>query len=267
MSIKLVAIDLDDTLLNSRHRISDECMSAIYEARRQGVIVTLATGRMFRAALPYAKQLKMDLPLITYQGALVKHSFSGEVLYYRAIDRNLLTDIMHILNSEGIYYHIYCADNLYVRDINEDVRSIMEVTGVSPVVTAKYELLLDTTEVLEVMAVINDEETLLKMERKLKVMFTGQLHINRFKDCYLEIMQGQATKARALEFIAGYYNIEQHEVMAIGDGYNDIPMIEWAGIGVAMGNAEQEVKDLADYVTLSNDEMGVAEALRNLVLK
>jgi Cof subfamily protein (haloacid dehalogenase superfamily) len=126
---------------------------------------------------------------------------------------------------------------------------------------------LDTQEAMKIMAITHDENQLLDMERILKLNYGDNLYITRSKPYFLEVMHCEANKAKALEVIALHYGIDRQEVMAVGDSYNDMEMIEWAGLGVAMGNAFEAVKDIADYVTASNEEEGVAEALRLFVLK
>jgi Cof subfamily protein (haloacid dehalogenase superfamily) len=126
---------------------------------------------------------------------------------------------------------------------------------------------LESYEAMKIMAISNNEETLLTIEQTLKTKYEDMLHITRSKPHFLEIMHPEADKAKALEIIAKHYGIERHEVMAIGDSYNDIEMLEWAGLGIAMGNAFETVKDAADFVTASNEEEGVAEALRRFVLQ
>ena len=120
---------------------------------------------------------------------------------------------------------------------------------------------------MKIMAICNDEKQILDMERNLKLNYGDNLHITRSKPCFLEVMHREANKAKALEVIAGHFGIDRQEVMAVGDSYNDMEMLEWAGMGVAMGNAYQSVKDIADFVTASNEEEGVTEALRRFVLK
>lgn len=267
MNIKLIAIDLDDTLLDGNHSISEQCIKDIRRVRSKGIYVTLATGRMYRATLPYARQLELDIPLIAYQGALVKSSFSEEVFYYRTIEKNLDRKLLMMLKDRGIYCYVYCNDTLYLEKITEEARCYAEATNIKPCVVSKLEDVLDLYHATEIMALIKEKELTDEMETQLKNMYSDKLHITRFKNNNLELMDHKATKANALAVVAEYYNINRQEIMAIGDGYNDLPMIKWAGIGVAMGNAPDAVKEAADYVTLSNEEQGVSEALNRFILK
>ncbi|MGI5921374.1 MAG: Cof-type HAD-IIB family hydrolase [Syntrophomonadaceae bacterium] len=267
MAIKLVALDLDDTLLDNSLKISQECVNTIREVRAGGVIVTLATGRAFKSALPYARQLDIDVPLITYQGAWVKNSLSGEELYNRPVPRDLAREVMEFFRSRDVHYHTYFNDNLTIESLSEEARYYIGIAGVEPVMVPSLVDALDEGEALKILAVSFAEEQLLAMESELQERFGSNLHITRSKPYFLEIMDARATKADALQVVAGRYGIKRNEVLAVGDSYNDLAMIKWAGIGVAMGNACEEIKNLADFVTSSNEEEGVAEALQRLILK
>lgn len=266
MPIKLVALDLDDTLLDSSLKISKDCIRVIQEVRQRGVKVTISTGRMYRSALPYAQQLGLDVPLITYQGAWVKSSLSGEVLYFKPVPKNLASEVMNFFKAAGVHCHSYYNDQLVMESLSAEGKAYSQLAGVAPIIVDDLIAQLATDEAIKIMAIAHDEKLLLDMERKLKREYGENLHITRSKPCFLEVMHREANKAKALEVIAGHFGIDQQEVMAVGDSYNDIEMLEWAGVGVAMGNAFKAVKDIADFVTASNEEEGVTEALRRFVL-
>jgi hypothetical protein len=267
MVIKMVAIDLDDTLLDAGLSISGPCRNNIKAARQQGVIVTLATGRMYSSALPYALQLEVDVPLITYQGALVKSSRSARVHYYQPLDQDMAVAALQYFKGAGVHCHAYFDDRLCLEALSEEGVDYARLAGVEPLL---YDDLIQACrqgkETLKIMAVSKDGELLQHLERDLKQSFGGSLYVTRSKPCYLEVMNPQANKALALKLLAEYYGIRQEEVMAVGDSYNDMEMIKWAGLGIAMSNAPEEVKSLADYVTASNQEDGVAKALQRWVL-
>ncbi|MEA1960891.1 MAG: Cof-type HAD-IIB family hydrolase [Bacillota bacterium] len=267
MSIRLIALDLDDTLLNSKHQIAPPCVSAIQEARKKGVLVTLATGRMFRSAVGFAHELEIDLPLITYQGALVKHSLSEKTIYYKPLPTELSRELMYFLKEIGVYYHSYFDDQLYVEAFTEDNEKYASITGVERIKVDSLVDLLESRPALEILAVVPQKKQLSHLVDELSYRYGEHLNISRFKKRYLEILNKEATKLHALQVICRQYGIHQSEVMAVGDNYNDISMIEWAGLGVAMGNAYPEVKKIANYVTRSNDEQGVAEAIHRFVLR
>jgi Cof subfamily protein (haloacid dehalogenase superfamily) len=267
MTLKLVAIDLDDTLLDSTLSISGPCKSNIRAAREKGVIITLATGRMYSSALPFALQLEVDVPLITYQGALVKNSQTQQVLYYQPLAPDMAVAVLKYFQKAGVHYHSYFNDQLCLESRSEEGMNYAQLAGVEPlIVPSLVDACRQGQEALKIMAVNRDQERLLEMEKDLKHIYGSSLHITRSKPYYLEIMNPQANKALALKTLAEHFGIQQREVMALGDSYNDMEMIKWAGLGVAMGNAPAEVKRVADFVTASNDEDGVAQALQYWIL-
>lgn len=265
MAVQLVAIDLDDTLLDSGLHISPRCAHDIRILREEGVLVTLATGRMYRSALRYAREMGMDLPLITYQGALVKDTRSGEVLYFRPVGA-MATTVMEYLQEQGVYFHTYFDDQLCVERFTEEAVSYSQLAGVELTFLPDLIEASRTKEALKIMVICLETSRLDPVEADLKARFGQELYITRSKMHYLEIMHRDANKAQALQLVAEHYGIPQANVLAIGDSYNDLGMLAWAGIGVAVGNAPQLVKDAADHVTSSNDEDGVAEALEKWAL-
>ena len=267
MNIKMVALDLDDTLLDSELKISSSCVNAIQKVRQKGVMITLSTGRMFKSALPYARQLDIDVPIITYQGAWVKNSLSGEELYYRPVPKELACQVMIYFREQGVHYHSYYNDELCVEDFSAEANDYARLAGVKAQLHPDLIADLDCYDAMKIMAISQSEPQLLAMEKELKANYVGQLYITRSKPFYLEVMDRQVGKALALELIADHYGINRTEVMAIGDSFNDLDMIKWAGLGIAMGNAVEAVKEAADFVTFSNDEEGVTEALQRFVLQ
>lgn len=268
MPVKLVALDLDDTLLTDSLEIPAATRSVLEAVQAQGTLITLATGRMYRSALRYALELEMDVPLITYQGALVKHAVSGEVLYYKPVPGEASRQVAAYVRGQGLHYQCYYNDELYMESLTPEGRDYAELVGVEPIIEPdlirRLGTELDTTKLI----IVNyDVPSLIEMEKELKRRFGSAVHITRSKPYYVEILNPAATKGMALQAVAAHYGLERHEVMAIGDSYNDIEMIAWAGIGVAVDNAHAQVKAAADYVTVSNQEEGVARALERFVLR
>lgn len=262
--IKLVAIDLDDTLLNGKLAISPRTADAIRQAMDKGVIVTLATGRMYQSALTYALELGLDVPLITYHGALVKTSLSKEVLYHRPVPLHLARKVVDYTVGKGLDINIYMSDELYVQAGNKHVDEYIKISNVDFYTVPDLRAALQTEP--HKILVMDAEETINRLGEELRAITGGQLHITKSKPFFLEITHPEANKGKALETMAKNLGIEQEEVMAIGDSYNDLEMIKYAGIGVAMGNARAEIQKAADFVTCSNDEHGVAEAICRFVL-
>jgi Cof subfamily protein (haloacid dehalogenase superfamily) len=267
MAIRLVALDLDDTLLDPALKISAECSRAIRQVHQRGIIVTISTGRMYRSAVPYALELELAVPLITYEGALVKHSRSGEILYSKPLPSLLARPVMSYFKQEGVHFHTYYDDLLVMEALSAEGRAYAQLAGVEPHLSADLISDLDRHQAMKIMAISHQEGKLEQMELDLQARFGPQLHITRSKPYFLEVMHPQADKAQALQLVARHLGIERREVMAVGDSYNDLEMIAWAGIGVAMGNADPVIKAQADFVTTSNQEEGVTRALQRFILR
>ncbi|MDD4626485.1 MAG: Cof-type HAD-IIB family hydrolase [Syntrophomonas sp.] len=266
MSIELVAIDLDDTLLDSEWKIAESSLEAIRQVQEKGIMVTLATGRMFRSALPYARQLKVDIPLITYQGALVKNSLSEEVLYYEPLPRKLATEVMKLFKEQGIFFQSYFNDCFCIESWSPEAEYYAELSGIKPLFYEDLIAVSREQDTPKILATVFDERLILSMEEELNRRFGEELYITRSKPVFLEVMSRYADKGQALKMLAQHYSIPREKVLAMGDSYNDLAMIKWAGIGVAMGNAPEVVKEAADYLAPSNEDEGVAQVLHELVL-
>lgn len=264
---RLLAVDLDDTLLNKDLRIGEDNRRALALARRAGVVVTLATGRMYRATLPFARELEIDAPLITYQGALVKHAVTREVVVHRPVPLACALDIISRVQTRGYHINIYLDDHLYVERHTDESRLYQSISGVQaravgPLVPFLKEAGQDPTKVL----VIAPEEKLDELAAELKPLYGDDLHITKSKPYFLEFSHPQATKGHALAAVAAVYGFKPAEVIAVGDSYNDLEMIEWAGLGVVVANARPQVKARADYVTASNEDGGVARVVEKFIL-
>ena len=262
--IKLVAIDLDGTLLDNDCKIAPKTKEAIRRVREKGIAVTLATGRMFYSTRPYAHDLGLNMPLVTYQGALVKVSGSGEVLYQRTVDADLAQQVVALAKEKGVSVNFYVDDyvlvdkltaecDTYSRKYNARFREVGDLRKFSHLSPLKL-LIIDYNE-----AALN------ALEAECKRIFGSTLHITKSMPEYLEFMHPEATKAAGLEAVVRHLGIKSEEVMAIGDSWNDLEMLEYAGFAVVMGNAKDAIKEKADYVTCSNEDNGVAEALELLL--
>lgn len=264
MSIKLVALDLDDTLLDNNRTVSPRARAAIAAAIARGVTVTVATGRMFPSALPYAEQLALDVPLITYNGALVRYGLSGETLLHRPVDEATAGELLALFRARGWYIQVYLDDVLYVRERDENARMYETVAGITSV--AVGDRLWTMGGAPTKLLAMADPERMPAIDAAVRAACGGRVYTARSKPHYLEITHPDANKGAALAFLAGRLGISREEVMAVGDSVNDLDMIRYAGLGVAMGNASPEVREAADAVTAANDADGVAAAIEEYVL-
>lgn len=261
--IRLVAIDLDDTLLTDDLVIAPGAKQAIARAMDEGVVVTLATGRMFPAARPFARELGLDVPLITYNGALIRTA-GGETWWHKPVPRPLALEVLDYAETEGWAVQCYCDDRLYVTRIDDDVRYYTDIANVPAQTVADMRALLEERETTKLLGVGEPDE-IARRAVELDEKFRGRLTITISKPRFVEMLDAGVSKAAALAEVARRFGIEREQVMAIGDSFNDWDMLRWAGLGVAMGNAPPEIQAMADQVVSSNMEEGVAEAFERFV--
>lgn len=264
MAYKLVAVDMDGTLLNEKLEISARTKEAIVKAKEQNVQITLATGRMYQSVLPFAKELELAIPLITYNGALVKDSATGEVYYHEPIPLEYAQEIIRLVKDKNASLNLYVNDTLYVKELNARTELYVSIAKV------KANPVGDLAEFLQAhptkMLLIGEPEELGQIGEEIKEKLEGKVEVTSSNPRFLEIISHQVTKGQALKTLAEKMGIKQEEVVAFGDSYNDLSMIEYAGLGVAMGNAPQAIKDKADLLALSNKEDGVADVIERIVL-
>ncbi len=269
IQFKLVAIDLDDTLLRSDLTVSERTMRVLRQVRSRGVAVTISTGRMFSSAKPFAEQLEFDVPLITYGGALIKHAGSGEVLYNRPLEPEVARQVIRFGRERKIQVNFYLLngeeDELYAELLTPWGESYSRFSKVPFHRVPDLEELLQRGDPLKLL-LIEDEPVTNRCLQELRELLGGQAHLAKSKPRFLEVDHPEATKGRALQELAASLQVERRQVLAIGDSYNDIEMLEFAGLGVAVANAPPEVQSRAGYITASNNEDGVALALEKFVL-
>ncbi|WP_019851468.1 Cof-type HAD-IIB family hydrolase [Desulfitobacterium sp. PCE1] len=266
MNIKLVATDLDDTLLRDDLTLSERVIEAIRQAREQGVYVTFATGRMPASARLYAEQLGLDVPIITYNGAMIQEAISRKILYRKVIPVALAREVIGFLLREKVHFHMYREDRVFVQEMNEWSQAYGQKIRVTVEEADLMTILEEEKEGVEKIIAFGSPEELAELRQKLCRELPDRLHLTSSKPYFLEMNHQEVNKGNTLLTFAEGLGIKREEVMAIGDSLNDMEMIRCAGLGVAMANALQEVKDAADVVTASNEEDGVAKAIEEYVL-
>ena len=265
MNYKLVAIDLDDTLLGADNQISKRTKKVIQQAQDKGVEVVIATGRMHASALPYAQQLGIKGPIITYNGALIKKVAKGEIVEHSPISLELTKQVARYVKEHDLNLNLYMDDILYINHDGPKARYYEKLAGVKAVLINE-----DLEDFIEQpstkLIIVDDEEEIPAILADVKKEFAEQLHITTSKSVFVELMAPEVNKGQAVADLAAEYGISAAEVMTIGDSYNDREMLEYAGLGVAVDNAWPEVKESADYITKAHDEEGVAEVIEKFVL-
>lgn len=286
LMIKLLALDLDGTLLDSRGRISEANKQAIRKAEEKGVLVTIATGRRFRDARPVAIEAEFNAPVITHNGALLKYAQNLETVAFSTIRAETVAEILRVGNECGgdallsadphgkgtLYYdtvsekniplqkYIKWSEHLHGAEAGEAVRHV-----------EKLENIVEQVETVHVSfsgccAPMSEMQRVLENELKdtVNVLATIYTHLDF---TLLDILPPGASKAHGVGELAAIHGLSRENVMAIGDNFNDLEMLEYAGTGVLMGNASPALLEREEFfTTLSNDESGVALAIEKFIL-
>ena len=266
MEYKLVAVDMDGTLLTPKLEISKDTVETINKVIEKGVIFTLSTGRMYLAAMPFANMLNLDVPIITCNGALTKCSKTGKVYDVKKIDKEFSSKIIEYCEDAGLSVSIYREDDIYILSSSENLDIHLQIDKAKPQIVKNFDLLLDGS-IIKIMFNSIDKYKLELHTRKLYELYKDKLNFYFSLPHFVEIVHKDANKRNALENLAIKFNIKREEIIAMGDNFNDKDMIEYAGLGVAMGNAPDYLKDVAEFVTHSNDEDGVSHVLKKFILK
>lgn len=261
--LKLIATDLDHTLLNEDKTISPETLSALQQAMAEGVTVTVATGRSFRSANKYAKMIGEDCRLISYNGALIKNG--DETIFEESLPVELVQKLTDFAVEEGLFMQIY-EDHKILFDKRVEpiwIDADIDVTGKIEIEHFHDHEFQPSPKAL----IVLEPERREAVASKLRQLFGDVLFITRSQDFLIEIMMNGVNKGAGLAKLADSLGIAQSEVMACGDNGNDVEMIQWAGCGVAVANAVDAAKEAADYVTSAERSLGVREAVEKFVLK
>lgn len=261
--IRCIAIDLDDTLLRSDLTVSSEDKSALCKAIHKGVKVLLASGRMIQSMRPYVRELELDVPVIGYNGAIIQEALSGKILYHRPVPTEEALKLVPIFREAGIHLNAYINDELYMDELTEWGQKYAANAGVTPHPIGDLRRYLNQPS--HKMLAVGEVDRIDRIQFQLQEEFGDRLQFVKSKPTYLEILAPGVSKGKALQELAAGWSMDRNEVMAIGDAPNDLPMIVWAGAGVAIGNAAPAVKEKAVLVVADHDHNGVAEALEKLV--
>lgn len=262
MKYKLVALDIDGTLINKDRQITPRTKEAIKNIRQSGVEVTLCTGRMLAATKPFAEELELTLPIITYNGGLVTKHRGEKIVYQCSLAKDSAGEIIKGARKEDFAIHYYYDDRLLVEEITKGSQMYAEYSGVPlEKVNDLLNLPFDPLKLL----LIGETENLQKFERQCKSKLGDEIYITRSWPIFLEFLDPEANKGRGLKELTEYMGIEKNQVISIGDNYNDLAMFKHSGVKIAMGNAEEVLKKEADFITGTNEEDGVAQALEKLL--
>ncbi|MEC1662326.1 Cof-type HAD-IIB family hydrolase [Bacillus halotolerans] len=285
--MKLIAIDLDGTLLNSKHQVSSENENALRQAQRDGIEVVVSTGRAYFDVVSIFEPLGIKTWVISANGAVI-HDPDGRLYHSETIDKKRAYDILSWLQSENYYYEVFTDSAIYTPQNGRQLLDVEldRVKSANP--KADLSVLMQAAEVQYSQSGFAYIDTFQELfEEDKQIDFYNILGFSFFKekleagwqryqedkdltlvssaDHNFELSSKKSSKGQALERLAKRLNIPMKKTAAVGDSLNDRSMLEAAGKGVAMGNAREDIKAIADAVTLTNDEHGVAHMIRHLL--
>jgi Cof subfamily protein (haloacid dehalogenase superfamily) len=262
LPIRLIALDLDGTIIGDEQRFSSRLLRAVAEAQRRGIAVTLATGRSPISTRPFAQELDIHVPLICYQGGLIAEP-DGRVLHRVALDRTLAAQAIALAESRGWHVNLYQDGLLYLTEFRHPLTFYEALLNPAAQCVPDLLPLLDhDPDKIIMVAEDNGDE----IRAGLQERFDGQMQIVRSHELFIEANPPGVDKGRGLAWLAAHLGVPQSQVMAVGDQDNDAPMIAWAGLGVAMGNASAACKSVADWVAPPLSEDGAAVAIERFAL-
>ena len=287
---KLVAIDLDGTMLNQYGVVTQETKDAIQKVQQNGIEVIIASGRPIDSIKTIAKEINSQKYFISGNGAIIYDIANEQIIYENTLKKQKVLDIIKICEENSIYYNIYTDKEIVARSLQcnvlyyhkensnkseEDKTHINIVENVYEYIAKREEKIVKITicdnnqsifnSIIRKLKEISEIEVLdvSHMSRKMIKQGTEEIPIEYF---YTEISAKNVDKWHAIEFLQEKMNIQTEEIIAIGDNINDKKMIEKAGVGIAMGQSHPAIKEIANKTTASNVENGVAHALQEIII-
>lgn len=276
MGYKMVCIDMDGTLLGKGKKISEENKKAIKRVYEKGVEIVVTTGRIYNNAEYYSHILGVKSPVIAANGAIVRDKINDRVIYENPMSHLDCLKLIDLLFEMKMFFHFYTTDRIYSNSFLTEIGTKVYMNKQVGYDNLKinYHIIKEKNKWKELfennknqinkcIAISLNPKKVIKFKEKLKNI-TGVVHFASGSRS-IEINNAGVSKGNAVKVLADYYGIKREDILAIGDNENDLSMIEYAGLGVAMGNAIDSVKDVADYITSSNIEDGVAKALNKFL--
>jgi len=270
MKYKLLLVDIDGTLIGRDGSISDKDREALAKARQSGIEVCLSTGRVPRACLKIIKQLSLDGYHIFFDGALVSNTNQNEEVYVQPLNKLIVRQAVEFARSNDTYLELYSATRYFVEQETWGTDIHRQFFDLEPVVGDLIKV-LDQEQIIKAELMTSSPAEVAKA-KSFYLQFNDRLHFSWVRTPayprvdFINVVDPGVSKGKALEALVSHLGISMTEVMAVGDGTNDIPLLSLAGLAIAMGNAPDEVKAAAHYVTLDVDHSGLAAAIKRFLL-
>lgn len=260
--IKLLALDIDGTLLKKDYSLSDKVKAAVQKVSKLGVKVVLVTGRMYSATTFIADELGLETPILTYSGALA--CSKDEVFYEKSIPDALARKVFEELKNFDTQVNLYMGDELYSEAETPVLIEYCEKRKLDYIIKSFDEI--PNINANKILAIGKNPDETTKILEYLQRKFAGELFVVRSLPTFCEIINKDASKGDAILFLAKKWGIAPDEIMAVGDQDNDIELLKVAGIKVAMGNGTEGLKAIADYIAPSVEEDGLVDVIEKFIL-
>ncbi len=267
MKYKVIALDLDGTLTNHQKEVTPRTLRTLLQCIAEGVIVVLASGRPTFGMEPVADCLKLDKLggyLLSYNGAKIVDWKTRHELYAKYLPDGVIPQIYDYAQAHG--YALLGYDGNVIVTEKPDDEYVLEEARINKMKIRGVKYLPDCLEANPVKLLLTGDPEKMKLaEVELAEQLSGRMDVFRSAPFFVELVPKGIDKALSLQRLLAHLQLTPSDIIAFGDGYNDLTMLRMAGMGVAMGNAVPEVRAEADYITLSNEEDGIAEALTALM--
>ncbi|HHY76127.1 MAG TPA: HAD family hydrolase [Firmicutes bacterium] len=262
LPVAMVACDLDGTLLGPGDEGLDEALEVAKLCRERGLHFTIATGRVFGAVVKYVRLLGISGPVITNGGALVA-ALGEEPIYERTIEPDLAKGVFRDLRARGLPFYVVAGKDMLTEWEGDETAAYAEnISYDIKLVPSLEEMEIAPTQIV----VRTDADKAAALLEDFRVRWSLDLTVIRSLPHLIEFQAKGVSKAKALEFLAQYYGLDAERVLAVGDGLNDVDMLEWAGVSACVGNACDEVREVAGYISKAPYAKGVLEAIKNSLL-
>jgi len=268
MNYKLIALDLDGTLKTTDNRISEKTREALIECQKKGMRVILASGRPTPGLRHEAAELELEKHggiLLSFNGARVYDIQNDTVIYEKVVEKKYADEIYDRAKQYGLAVMTYEGLNILTED--DDDKYVQVEKNINDIYIKHVDAWKESFDGgINKVLLTGEPEYVAKIEQEFKAPYEDKLSIYRSAPFFIEVMAQNIDKAASLQKLCEYLGVTKDEMIAFGDGFNDISMIKFAGLGVAMGNAQDVVKEAADKITASNDEDGIYVTLKELGL-
>lgn len=271
LDIRLLVLDIDGTIAGQSNDIREPVMQAIRSAQAKGIQVAIATGRMYCSSLRFYQEVGSTLPLLAYQGAWIQDPATQKIHQHLPISRTTAEQLLDYFESDALRallsIHFYINDRLYVREITPETQLYAQRAQIEPMVVSDLRNTL-ASEPTKILALSDDTAIIEQLWGSLRKQYTpAELYLTKSVATFFEATHPAVNKGAAVRYLAEeILGLQSHNVMAIGDNFNDVEMLEYAGLGVAMGNAPTDVQAVAQWVAPDVEEDGAAAAIEAFVL-